>query len=106
MANYIQVDMIEEGMIIAEPVTNSFGHTLLAPGSKLNLSHKKLLKTWNVRAVAVKGEEDDNKEEITEEQKTAALEHLKKRLRWRPRNENEKDLLIMGINNKARSLPK
>jgi hypothetical protein len=104
MKNYISVDEIENGMVVAEPIANKFGNVLLSTGSVLNHSHITLLKTWNVKTISIKGNDNDNEDVITAELREKAAVGLAKRMKWYPRNDIEKDLYNLGITVAAMNL--
>ena len=97
MANYIIVEDIEDGMILAEPVLNKFGNVLLGVGAILSTSHITLFKTWNIQAVTIKSLEQEDNQEIGAEQRQKAALALTKRMKWYPRNDIEKDLYNLAI---------
>jgi hypothetical protein len=106
MANYIQIEKIEDGMILAEPIVNSYGQALLGAGTKLSHTHVRLLKTWNIRVVAVKSSDGEEEMQLSDEQKAIAEREIMKRMSWMPRNEIEKDLFKMGVVQTAQILSK
>ena len=97
MANLIAIEEIQDRMILAEPIVNNYGHTLIPAGAILKEQHKKLLKTWNIRVVVIKTEDNEEEKEISQEMQLLAIARLKKRLNWRPRNAIEYDLYETGI---------
>ena len=97
MANYISIDQIEEGMILAEPVVNKFGNVLLGAGASLSSNHITLFKTWNVKDIAIRSLSSDSEIEITEEHRAQAAVLLTKRMKWFPRNDIEKDLYSLAL---------
>ena len=104
MATIISVDEIEDGMILADPILNKFGQNLLPSGASLIKNNIKLLKTWNIRAVTVKTEDDEIEVDFTPEILALAEEKLKKRMKWLPRNLIEKDIYNMGLKHLAKTL--
>jgi hypothetical protein len=97
MAKFINIDDIEEGMSLAEPIVNNFGQILLPSGVTIRESHKKLLRTWNVRVVAIKIEGDDSANNFSEELKAKAREKVLKRLQWTAKSNFESDLLNVAV---------
>lgn len=97
MAEIIASNEIKVGMVVNESVVNSFGQTLISSGVEINEQHIKLLKMWNITCVSIKTADSDELEVLTEEMINMGLERLSKRLTWQPRNENEKDLIDLGI---------
>ncbi|MFW5662598.1 MAG: hypothetical protein ACOCZW_02640, partial [Bacteroidota bacterium] len=65
MSKLIDIKNVEDGMILAEPVVNNFGQTLLSPGTELLSSHIRILKTWNIISIRVKGDKDEEETYIS-----------------------------------------
>jgi hypothetical protein len=97
MSEIVATKDVKIGMIVSEPVVNSFGQTLISAGVDINEQHMKILKMWNISCVSIKTSDNDELEELTEEMINLGLERLSKRLTWQPRNDNEKDLIDLGI---------
>ncbi len=97
MPRTININEIEEGMVLSEPVINSYRQTLIKAGAKLKSSNISLLKTWNILKVRIKAEEDEDVSELGLELQKLSKERLEKRMKWKPRNENEKALYELGI---------
>ncbi len=97
MAVIITVEQIKDGMIVAEPVINNFGFTLVPSGTILNEKHKKVLKTWNVYTVSIKTDDTEDESEISEELKKLAIDRISKRMKWTPRNSQEINLYNTAI---------
>ena len=104
MANTILVEKIEEGMIIAEPILNKFGQTLIPSGAVLTDNHKVILKTWNIKTVTVKSDDNEEEIEISDELRALASESIDKRMRWEPRNAIENNLVHIGIIHAAKKI--
>ena len=51
----VSVYQLRPGMILASPVINFLGHTLLKPGISITEDHIVTLKTWGIKAVTVGG---------------------------------------------------
>ncbi|MBM2813582.1 MAG: hypothetical protein HW421_344 [Ignavibacteria bacterium] len=97
MSKVISTEDIQDGMVLAEPLINNFGQTLLPAGITLGTKHVKTLKTWNIFTVSVKGDDNDEETEISEEMKGIAEEIFSKRISWKPKNLLESDLYMLGI---------
>ncbi|MCL5991598.1 MAG: hypothetical protein M1419_05800 [Bacteroidetes bacterium] len=97
MSEIVATNDIKIGMAVSEPVVNSFGQTLISSGAEINEQHIKLLKMWNISCISIKTSESDELEELTEDMINLGLDRLSKRLTWQPRNDNEKDLIDLGI---------
>lgn len=54
------MDQLQPGMILDEPVKESFGRVLLPAGSEINEKSLRLIKMWGVIDVVIKTDEDIN----------------------------------------------
>lgn len=97
MGKVISVEDIENGMILAEPIMNSFGQTLIAAGAEIKECHKKLLKTWNIMTLVISKDDDEEDGPISDELKEIAVDLLKKRFKWEPRNNSEAEIFNLGV---------
>ncbi|NLO19173.1 MAG: hypothetical protein GX121_04745 [Ignavibacteria bacterium] len=104
MPTIVQVENIESKMVLAEPVISSFGQILIPAGTELCESHRRILKTWNVNVVVIKGESANNIEEISEDLIKLARNRFIERIHWEPRNPIEEDLVNIGIIKLAQSI--
>lgn len=104
MSTSVPIDEIKEGMVLAGPVVNSFGQTLIPAGATLKPSHSNLLKTWNISQVSIKGEDSSDEIEITEEIRKIVLQRLQSRAKWIPESATEKDIFEIGIIAEANKL--
>ncbi|HOV91463.1 MAG TPA: hypothetical protein PLC04_00055 [Candidatus Kapabacteria bacterium] len=99
MQQIIQIDKIEDGMVLAEPVLNQFSQVLLPSGTTLNHFHSSILKKWNINYVFIYIQ--DNEEELTIPQELieSCKEEILAKLLWSPEQPIEKDLInITAIN--------
>jgi len=92
MPSVVQIDHIKEGMVIAKPIVNSFGQTLINSGIELNENHIRVLKTWSIHTVTIKENDNDEEVEITKEMIALAQKKIAERCLWQPRTEEEKDM--------------
>lgn len=97
MGLVITINDLQEGMILAEPVVNNFGQTLLNSGVTVSAQHKRILKTWNIHSVIVKSDDQAESNELSEKIIALATEALKARLEWTPRNPIELDLFNTAV---------
>lgn len=97
MGKIITIDEIHEGMILDEPVLNSFGQTLLNKGASLSHRHKIVFQTWNIKTLKIKSDEDETEHEFSQEQLELSEKNLKIKLKWQPRILVEKDLYNTAI---------
>ncbi len=96
MAKEVFIDDVDEGMQLAQPVINTFGQVLIPAGAVLKNNHITLLKTWSIESVKIAVEESEE-QDIPEEIKELALDLIVKRLKWRPENDFEIDLIKLGL---------
>src|SRR3989339_577908 len=54
MAEIVATNNVNAGMVVSEPVVNSFGQTLISTGVEINEQHIKLLKMWNISCISIK----------------------------------------------------
>lgn len=92
MAKIINIEDIAENMILAEPVVNKFGQTLISSGTQLTERHKSTLKTWNIKVLMVKSNAEDEVS-VSEEMLAHARERITSKMDWTPQNPLEEDLL-------------
>ncbi len=97
MASLVSIEELQDGMVLAEPVINNFGQTLLPSGIKLNAKHKVILKTWNIDSVYVQSDEEGTFIDISTELKQKAAKKLLDRMSWIPEQRIEKDMFSAGI---------
>ncbi|HSQ42853.1 MAG TPA: hypothetical protein VLM37_11280 [Fibrobacteraceae bacterium] len=74
----IPVKEIQDGMVLAQPVTGAGGNILLGPGTVLKTSFATRLTSWGVAAVWIEADanivsEEQNSKEITEKERIDAL---------------------------------
>lgn len=92
MSSIVDVNGIEEGMVLAEPLVNKFGQTLMPAGAVLKNTHKRLLKTWQIRTVHVKTNNPGEEDSIGDEALFEAERKLRSKMEWEPREPIEKNL--------------
>jgi hypothetical protein len=97
MRKMIKLDEAQIGMVLAEPILNNFNQTLLAVGATLNSEKIRILRTWNIKLIAVKSEDGNNEIEFSPEILDICRGKLEKRMLWKPRNAIELDLLQSAI---------
>ncbi|MCW5885735.1 MAG: hypothetical protein KIT33_12265 [Candidatus Kapabacteria bacterium] len=87
-------------MVLAEPVLNNYGQTLLNKGVEISTNHKKILKTWNIATVYIKngGNGGGNGDSLIDERIFGFVaDSLKQRMSWTPELEIEKDLFNSAV---------
>ena len=93
-----ELKAVEPGLILAEPVLNQFGQTLLPRGVELQPRHLKVLKTWGCKTVKVKEEGIPEKEpEVSPEIMDRALARVNWRLTWEPTTSLEKEIFQLAV---------
>ena len=93
----ISIENIEDGQILAEPVVNKYGQTIMPTGASLSKSFHSKFKMWNVVTVTIESEQQEDEVEINIELYKAAEEQFYKRCFWKPRNSNENDVIQIGL---------
>jgi len=97
MSRLVSINEIEPGMVLKKTIKNNFGQVLLSEDVCLTAQHILILKTWNVPSVFIESEENEQIVEFSEDDLILAKTKLKERFIWEPRNENENDLLKLGM---------
>ena len=93
-----EIDAVEPGLILAEPVLNQFGQTLLPRGVELQERHLKILKTWGCKTVRVKEDGFSEKEaEVSPEEMERALTRVNWRIKWEPTTSLEKEIFRLAV---------
>jgi hypothetical protein len=101
MGRQIDVETIQPGMTLAEPVVNRHGQVLLGAGAALTDRHITVLKTWGVRSVIIEGGGADVEPKITEAVQHLAEDRLKRRWAWAPRNAIEEEVYELALRHAA-----
>lgn len=96
MPKIVSIDLLEPGIKLAEPITNSLGQTLINSGVELTAKHINILKTWNIHLVAVYSDDNDKRIEFTTSQLALAKEEIYRLITWRPRNNVEEELIELA----------
>lgn len=104
MSKVVNIDNIENGMILAESIVNSSGQVLLGSGVEITQKHKRYFQMWGISSVIIEGDDDEYEINFDAEVIEAAEKKLLERMKWEPRNANEKDLINLGIINIANKL--
>ncbi len=95
----LEIDKVEEGMVLYEPVTNNFGQTLLSSGTELTQKHINMLKMWSISEINITTGDDKPQEEssISQELLEMARKTLDARMSWKPKNEMEEELVQLAL---------
>lgn len=100
MSKIIEIETVQPGMILKKSIYNRFGQMILPEGTKLEEKHKRILKTWGVKAVPVVDDADlklTRDPEYDDEIKEKAEEILKRKMCWSPRNELESSMYQIAM---------
>ncbi len=109
----VDLDSVEEGQILSQPVMNNFGQVILPSATVLTARHIVVLKTWKIGSVQINRQGEEDQEEYSYEGENilgeseqsdfnddivkAATERLAGKLNWIPENEFEQELYDMGL---------
>ncbi len=104
MARSVSIDELEIGMVLADPIYNNFGQILIGADSELTQRQIKVLKTWNVKYINIKDNQEEQPLELNPELIEMARERIRSRMDWEPRNYNEMDLFNTAVEFTARQL--
>lgn len=100
MFKTIEIENVQAGMVLRKSIHNRFGQMILPEGTKLEERHKRVLKTWGVKAVPIADgfESDDNEvSEVDEKIETSAKDYMNKKMHWTPRNEFEASMYQIAL---------
>ncbi len=106
MPKIIQIGEITEEMELHSAVTNKFGQVLIGAGVQLSEKHKKILKTWNITNVEIKSDDQQIPIEISAENIDAAKAFIATKIKWKPKNVIEDELIGIAIKTAALLLKK
>lgn len=101
MPEYVKVDEIKAGMILAEPVQNNFGQTMIPQDFTIEEKHLRMLKLWNITGAMIKKDGDDKKKELTADVIKKIKEKLESRMDWKTSNSIESNLFTCAIKHLA-----
>jgi hypothetical protein len=98
MYKLININDVNEGMELAEPIFNSQGQILLPAGITLNNNHLKILRSWNVLYIKIVTDGQNAEEiNISPELLQYARERISKIVNWTPNSEIEEELLEVAV---------
>jgi len=103
MQQIIQIDKIEDGMVLAEPVLNQFSQVLLPSGTVLTHFHSTILKKWNINYVFIYIQENEEESPIPKELIESCRKEITSKLLWTPTIPIEKDLINITAINRAKN---
>ena len=106
MPKIISVNNVTEGMVLSEPIVNKFGQVLLGADVIIVKKHINFFKMWNIELVSIQSEDDEDENIFDYEDYETAKANLFQRMLWKPRNQNEEDLIELGIIYEAKKLNK
>lgn len=90
MAKYIPIEELEEGMIIAKDVTNSFGQVMVKSGAKIEKKHIPIFQKWSINGVLIIDESEA--EFMTTEILTSVRNKINTKMTWKPESKLEIDM--------------
>lgn len=96
MHEQIHINSFTPGMELALPIKNKFGQVMLPAGTILEEKHRKFFNLWGITEFTIMKSADDFQEEESKDF-SEYLSFYGNRLRWKPSNDFETDLLDMGI---------
>lgn len=94
----ISLDKLEAGSVLSQPVINNYGQMLLPAGVEVSMRQIIMLKTWNIKTIQVKGEDEELIDtDFGDDIVKRASRRIKNRLNWIPENEWEQELYTLGL---------
>ncbi len=107
MPKIISVNNVAEGMVLNEPILNKFGQILLGADIVISKNHINFFKMWNIEIISIYSDEEENEENTySSEDFEISKANLYKRMSWHPRNQNEEDLVELGLIYEVKKLKK
>jgi len=99
MSSIVHLEEITPGMVLAAPILNRYGQTLLTTGVVIDEKHLLMFKTWGIKHVTIDGEakKSETSPEISEDLLNLARNHIKKRMLWNELSEIENDLFSAAV---------
>ena len=97
MQQIIQIEKIEDGMVLAEPVLNQFSQVLLPSGTILTTFHTKILQKWNINYVFICKETKEDEPSIPQELIEECKDLINSKLLWTPSIPIELDLVNIAV---------
>lgn len=98
MAIAVPLEVLEPGMVLAEPVFNQFGQLLIPKGAQLSSRQVNVFKTWGIQKILVEGEESvEELPVINEGILNQARDRVNKRLFWQPNNPLEEEIIHLAV---------
>ncbi|MCX7736163.1 MAG: hypothetical protein N2319_05580 [Candidatus Kapabacteria bacterium] len=103
MIKVIDINELNEGDVLAEPIHNALGHILLPANAVISANSLKLLKTLNITNITIKKiDENSQNEGLTDEEVESTLNIMVEKIGWSPDNEFEEELLKMAAIHKLK----
>lgn len=103
MAKVISIEDIQDGMVLAEDLTNEYGQILFPASIELKRKHIKILMTWHITSIIINTDSLEV-QDIPEEILNKAATILYGRLDWKPTHTMEKQLLQACLFKLARDI--
>ena len=104
MATRIPVGNIKPGMLLAEPILNKHQREIFPIGTKLTEYHMTFFKNSGIQFVSI----DHNVERVdstpNSDMRALAIQHVDKRIRWKPCNPMEEEIYRLAIQRAEHSL--
>jgi hypothetical protein len=98
MGKSIPIEMIEDGMELAEPIKNKYGQIMLAGNAKLEAKQKKMLKVWGISSVVIVANDEPLEQKIYD---PGIIEKAKMKLNekilWQPGNPFEEEIYQLAL---------
>jgi hypothetical protein len=96
----VPVSQILVGMVVARPIVNSYGQTLLSTDTTIEEQHLKLFKIWGIDSVSIhqrNEEQDPAMQELTPHLLEQGLRRLRRHVQWNPRTPVEHNLFRTAV---------
>jgi hypothetical protein len=98
MIKLTSTEDVKEGMILGAPLVNQYGQILINSGAEIEERHLELLDKWGIRYLSILQEDAGGGETPVDENQVQEAEgRLGERMKWKPRNQFEEDLVQMAM---------
>jgi len=104
MSTRIPVGNITPGMLLAEPILNKHQKVIFQIGTNLTEYHMTFFKNSGIQFVVIDHNEERVDSTPNSDMRALAIQHVDKRIRWKPCNPLEEEIYRLAIQRAEHSL--
>ena len=104
MATRIPVGNIKPGMLLAEPILNKQQREIFPTGTKLTQYHMTFFKNSGIQFVVIDQNVERPDSTPNSDMRALAIQHVDKRILWKPCNPLEEEIYRLAIQRAEHSL--